>query len=183
MVRKWKEFCLARVHWVLDICLWQVIYSTGRVTRVMWSEFHQLLGENKGAEALSHTSILYIINDRASQLKYPGHWGREMYVQKEHKGYSGKEFKKRLYVAKDPVTRWTGRMEDRNFWFVSKIGMTKQFTVFIVLIVLCILTRKINENYQVYPIKDILWYCKIIDNLVKIKCCINNLKIHFWWLR
>lgn len=70
------------------------------------------------------------------------------------RSYSGKEFKRRLHVAKVPVSRWTGRMEDRNFWFVSKTGMTKQFTVFIVLIVLCILTRKINENYQVYPYKS-----------------------------
>lgn len=146
----------------------------------MWSEFQPLLDENKSAEALSHRDILDIINDRASQVKYPGHWGRDMCAQKKHKGYSGKEYKKILHVAEDRVSRWTGRVEDRKFWFVSKTGMTKQFTVFVVLIVLCILTRKVNENYQVYHYKDILLYYKIIDNLVKIKSCNNNLKIHVW---
>lgn len=68
-------------------------------------------------------------------------------------GYNGKGYEKRLHAADDPVSRWTGRMEDRKFWFVSKTGMTKQFTVFIVLIVLCILTRKVDENYQFCPYK------------------------------
>lgn len=68
-------------------------------------------------------------------------------------GYNGKGYEKRLHAADDPVSRWTGRMEDRKFWFVSKTGMTKQFTVFIVLIVLCILTRKFDENYQFCPYK------------------------------
>lgn len=39
---------------------------------------------NKGAEALSLTVILHIIHDRASQLKYSRHRGRDMYVEKKH---------------------------------------------------------------------------------------------------
>lgn len=37
------------------------------------------------------------------------------------------------------------------FQFVSKASTPKHFTVFIVLIVLCILTTEITESYEFYP--------------------------------